>query len=89
MESDTPVSLTTDSGLFYTGENEYIIAVDGEITVTFDGEWGSDTEYIWVLLDGLKVDSSLKVDSTDRIVRSKHSVASRSEKYQGSIDPCF
>ena len=40
MESDTPVSLTTESGLFYTGENEYTIAVDGEITVTFDGDWG-------------------------------------------------
>ena len=45
MESDTPVSLTTDSGLLYTGENEYTISVDGEITVTFDGDWGHETEY--------------------------------------------
>ena len=37
MESDTPVSLTTGSGLFYTGENQQIIAIDGEITVTFQG----------------------------------------------------
>ena len=45
MASDTSVSLTTGSGLFYTGENQYTTAIDGEITVTFDGEWNSDTEY--------------------------------------------
>tara|TARA_B100001093_G_scaffold482896_1_gene514938 strand:- start:4 stop:471 length:468 start_codon:yes stop_codon:yes gene_type:complete len=55
MESDAPVSLTSGSGLLYTGENEYTTAIDGEITVTFDGEWNSDTEYTgyyWMELEG-------------------------------------
>lgn len=44
MESDVPVSLTTGWGQFHNGD-EPISAVDGELTVTFDGEWGADTEY--------------------------------------------
>jgi hypothetical protein len=60
MESDTPVSLTTDSGMFFTGENEYTVALDGEITVTFDGEWDSDTEftgYYWMeFIDGFIIE---------------------------------
>ena len=60
MESDTPVSLTTGSGLFYTGENEPMMAIDGEITVTFDDDWNPDTEYTgyyWMELeDGLIIE---------------------------------
>lgn len=45
MESDVPVSLTTGSGQFHHGDGEPRSAVNGEVTVTFEGEWGSDTEY--------------------------------------------
>ena len=54
MESDVPVSLTTGWAQFHDGQGEPRTALDGEVTVTFDGEWGADIEftgYYWMEFD--------------------------------------
>ena len=54
--------------------------MDGEITVTFDGNGVPRLSSQGTTGWNLAMDSLLKVDSTDRIVRSKHSAANQSER---------
>ena len=69
IESDVPVSLTTGWAQFHYGEGEPRSAVDGEITVTFDGEWSAETEftgYYWMeLSDGLIIEGGFNGTNCD------------------------